>query len=400
VVFEWFLNVVLMGFAMIVRAFRGLDASRPGVVCIFRCDAIGDFILFSASLQGYRLRFKSEKLILIVRDIVYPLARGCPYVDEVWSVPSSSFRRSFATRWNWMMRMARAEASVAINAVYGIDLAPFECLVGWTAAPKRIGHGYVSNKGSRRRVWPFYTHLVAANSTWKHELLRNSDVLVYLGLQEYRSLGTELWLNDADKASGSLLLSELADSSFVVISPGSREKYKQWPVESYIRLVGELLLQTDLSVVLCGSEDEKPLCEAIAEGGTGVGSRLLILAGKTSLRELAYVISQSTLCIGNDSAAVHMAAALRVQSIVLVGGGDFGMFFPYPQENSIRVVANKLPCFQCRWFCKFDEMLCITHIEVNSVLQNVIDALPVRRKEPQADSSTHHPRDFGDDHNP
>jgi len=57
------------------------------------------------------------------------------------------------------------------------------------------------------------------------------------------------------------------------------------------------------------------------------------LAGKTTIAQLVELIRNASLLIGNDSAAIHMAAATQTPSVCILGGGHYGRFLPYQPES-------------------------------------------------------------------
>ena len=57
----------------------------------------------------------------------------------------------------------------------------------------------------------------------------------------------------------------------------------------------------------------------------------LDLVGKTKVVELACIISRSRLVVGNDSSAVHIAAATHVPSLCITRLCEHKRFVPYPE---------------------------------------------------------------------
>lgn len=70
---------------------------------------------------------------------------------------------------------------------------------------------------------------------------------------------------------------------------------------------------------MCGSLEEKSICNEIIEILRSVP--VLNLAGKTSLVELVEVIRGAKMLVGNDSSAIHIAAATGTPSVCIHGGG-------------------------------------------------------------------------------
>ncbi|MDP6447479.1 MAG: hypothetical protein QF805_27025, partial [Pirellulaceae bacterium] len=70
----------------------------------------------------------------------------------------------------------------------------------------------------------------------------------------------------------------------------------------------------------------------------------------------------STVAVGVLSAGFAKGESERAADVVIVGGGHFGGFVPYPAEvapPNARFVFHEMPCYHCFWRCdkratKFD----------------------------------------------
>ena len=60
------------------------------------------------------------------------------------------------------------------------------------------------------------------------------------------------------------------------------------------------------------------------------------------------------LVISSDTGPAHLAIGLGAPTIVIVGGGHFTSFVPYPEALTppqVRFVWHELPCYHCFWLC-------------------------------------------------
>jgi ADP-heptose:LPS heptosyltransferase len=126
----------------------------------------------------------------------------------------------------------------------------------------------------------------------------------------------------------------LLPGSFAVVHPGARALERRWPVENFA-MVAEGMVKRGLRVVLTGSESEKGITAAVA---AKMQSPALDLAGKTSLGSLGVLLSKARLLISNDTGVSHVAAALRIPSVVLFMASDPQRWAPEDKELH-RVVA-------------------------------------------------------------
>ena len=103
------------------------------------------------------------------------------------------------------------------------------------------------------------------------------------------------------------------------------------------------------------------------------------LVGKTTLETLAEEIEEADLFLGVDTGPAHLALALEKPAVVVLGGGDYGRFFPY---GKARVVTQRMDCFQCHWECKYERALCLHDIPPTAVVREVQEVLGDNRRDP------------------
>ncbi len=118
-----------------------------------------------------------------------------------------------------------------------------------------------------------------------------------------------------------------------------------------------------MSTLLVGHEGERAHLEAIA-AEAGEGTALWLGSGET-LDLLPALIADASLFIGNDTGAMHLAAALDVSVVAVFGGGTWPRFIP-AARRAVSVV-QPLPCFGCGWNCAFGDAPCVRGIETADV---------------------------------
>jgi heptosyltransferase-3 len=95
------------------------------------------------------------------------------------------------------------------------------------------------------------------------------------------------------------------------------------------------------------------------------------IAGRTTLAELAGVLSLSSLNVGVDSGATHIAAAVGTPTITIYGPSDWRDWAPVGDKHC--VVVSEMKCVPCHIKgCKGSgRSLCLENLEVDKV-QEVI----------------------------
>jgi heptosyltransferase-3 len=186
-----------------------------------------------------------------------------------------------------------------------------------------------------------YTHTVKPCPTLRHTVERNLDALRRIGLfptQEERELFFSVSEEIASKMRSQV------PSSFLLIHPTSRWRFKCWPVEK-MRAVSEALLSQGVSLVFTSGPDkeEVAMVEQICKGLSVTN-----LAGKISLSELAALVmlSDKLLCV--DSLPFHIASALKKPVVALFGPTSDVTWGPWrnPHATVLTQAFSCRPCYQ------------------------------------------------------
>jgi ADP-heptose:LPS heptosyltransferase len=102
----------------------------------------------------------------------------------------------------------------------------------------------------------------------------------------------------------------------VVVHPGAAQAARRWPPERFAAVAGRLA-ERGHRVWVTGSPAERQLAEQVAAGAGMDGSA--VLAGSTSLAELAALVCRASLVVCGDTGTAHLATAFGTPSVVLFG---------------------------------------------------------------------------------
>jgi len=155
----------------------------------------------------------------------------------------------------------------------------------------------------------------------------------------------------------------LIKGEFITLAPLSSDIKRSWGLENYKSLCEKL--SSKYKIVLLGSENEKDKLEFIKNGNENI----LNTGGMYNISDLPSIIKKSVLYIGNDSGLTHIALKLDVPLIAIIGGGNYGKFFPLEEENpKVVYLYDEMDCFGCDWNCIYKERFCLTNVTLDEVV--------------------------------
>jgi len=295
-----------------------------------------------------------------------------PYWDEVIPVDRKKIIRDPVYRFKILRQIRLLGIETAIQTTYSREFRLGDSLIRAMGAMLRIGStGDLSNITSWQKKISdkWYSQLITAKEEPLMELQRNAEYMRGLGLRNFTA-GTPSLPSLANLPENLMI-----EQPYFIIFPGASFPGKLWPVERF----GEVLLKLNGSnsgiAVLCGSRQERALCARIIDLS---GTEALNLAGETTLPELVEVIRRAKFLVGNDTSAIHIAAAVGTPSICILGGGHYGRFLPYVVESGGHImpvpVVHQMDCFGCDWKCTQTHVRdgafpCILRIPVHEVFQ-------------------------------
>jgi heptosyltransferase-2 len=149
----------------------------------------------------------------------------------------------------------------------------------------------------------------------------------------------------------------------VALAPGAAYgSAKCWPAERFAALAGRLIAEFDADVILFGTASERVVAEKIS---AAMRHRPVMLVGDTSVGDLPALLGCCQLFIGNDSGAMHVAAAVGLPVVGIFGPTDpVGTAPVTPRFTLVRQPVSCSPCFLRH--CPVDHR-CMTRIDVDAV---------------------------------
>ena len=342
-------------------AFDEIQAGQPASILMIRADRIGDQILFLPFLASLRKQLPLTQIHLAVPEDVAPIYRLWGEVDRLYTFRRDEGHRSAGYRNKLLGRIPGHFDWVILPAFNGEKLS--YKLASRMEAKRKVG--FVGEfRGVKARHRCGYEKIVGEKVPVPnpdiHELEKYRLLLQHLGLKPEIDLPLiRTGRDDRPKSSD-----RNKSKPRIILAVGTVNAIKEYP--RWAEVVASLNAKLNPEWVLVGGKGEKT--------STDLSQALLPkardLRGQTSLEELSQEILAADLFLGVDTGPAHLALALGKPAVVVLGGGDYGRFFPYGKS---RVVTHPMDCFQCHWECRYDRALCLHDIPPDEVVREVLE---------------------------
>jgi heptosyltransferase-2 len=321
---------------------------------------VGDAVMSIPALEAIRTKWPNAEISVIGRPWVADLYRGQPFADRIIALNGKKTGARTAGRGAREWRDERWDCAVLLpNAFSAAWLA-------WRAGiPERIGYARDGRSAllTRAIALPRAGEIPAHETYYYLELLRRAGWIEKL--PRIQNIRLQVAAGDAETAEARLRAAGVRqDSRRVALAPGAAYgSAKCWLPGRFATVADGLVEDTDVDVILFGTASEIEVSRQIA---SRMRHRSVSLVGETAIGELPALFSRCQLFIGNDSGAMHVAAAVGLAVVAVFGSTDPEGTAPMTQRRTIvRHAVSCSPCFLRE--CPVDHR-CMERVEVADVL--------------------------------
>ncbi len=344
------------------------QAIRPSQhILVIRLDHLGDILPATAIPKVMKENFPARRVTFLTTAAGASLLENNPFVDEVitYEAPWFAKQARLARRGKLkFFELARVLKEKKIDLGLGLrgDLRE-NILMAVAGIRNRVGYG-ITGGG-------FFLTKELAYRRAVHENEHTMDLLRALGVQIH-SLKPQIYFSETEKT---LLENRLSSWGFregekvVGFQVSAGTPAKDWEIKNIRQFLFDFKNQfPEHRLAFVGSNAER--MRQISEGGAAAG---LDLVGKTTLRELCFLMKKIQFFIGPDSGPAHIASAMGVPTLFLYSGTN--VFEEWrPLGEHAQMLRHSVPCSPCGLrLCPVKGHPCmslISHREVMDVLEN------------------------------
>ncbi|MEX2536692.1 MAG: glycosyltransferase family 9 protein [Trueperaceae bacterium] len=310
-----------------------LGARPPGRIAVLRAlPGLGDMLCLVPALRALRAAMPGAEVTLIGLPSARSFQRRYShYLDELLEfpgfpgIPEVPFNPEALPRF-FSMTQGRFDLALQMHGS-GTHSNAFTALLG-----ARVTSGYYLPS-----LWCPDPEWFIPYDAHAHEVHLWLALLEFLGIPaQGDELEFPVQAQDGEELFG--VWERAPEASYVCLHPGATEPQRRWPAERF-SAVGDELAAQGFTVVLTGTTAERELTGSVA---ALMKAPAVDLAGGTTLSALAALLAGAQLLICNDTGVSHLAAAVRIPSVVVFAASDPARWGPLDRELH-RVVGETMP---------------------------------------------------------
>ncbi len=322
---------------------------------------VGDAIMALPALRAVRKRFPDAEIAIAARPYVADIYRDQGICDQLIVYDPKGLHAGLSGRERLAAELRAKKFNVALLLQNAFDAA----WLAWRAKiPERIGYARDGRSFLLTKAVPlpqpgeipphekyYYLELVR-RAGWLDSV--QDETFIGLNISKEKRQGAEEFLCRSGVRKVALRIAIGAGASY-----GSA---KCWPPSGFAEVANRLKSEADADVILFGTAAETSVSTAIA---AEMRTPPIDLTGRTAIADLPALLSQCHFFLGNDSGAMHVAAAVGLPVVAVFGPTDpFGTGPVTPRCSIVQQKPYCSPCFLRR--CPTDHR-CMTAITADMV---------------------------------
>lgn len=333
-------------------------------ILIVKLSAIGDVIHALPVSYALRQKYPKAHITWVVEPTAYEIVQHNPCVDEVIVFHKKAFKTVKGFKQNFkplyrQLHQRKYDISIDLQGLF-----KSMAVVLTANAKKKIGYADM-REGSN-----LISRAVKGAHCNGHIVDRYLDTVKILGCDtDNIAFPLENTADETCYVNSLLNNNGIGETTkFIIFAVGTNWVNKCWPTKKFGQL-SDLLAKYNFKTVLTGfgKNDEQKAAEIIRQSSAG---NIVNLVGKTTLMQTAALIRKATAIVGGDTGNLHLAAALNIPAVMLMGPTDPNRNGPYRQMNNVILAGHD--CDGCwKRTCR-KNIDCLSVIMPEQVLEKIL----------------------------
>ena len=345
-------------------------------ILILALAGIGDALMFTPALRLLRKSFPAAQIdTLVMFDATRQLLKNNPDLDNLMQfnfVKEGTFK-SFK-----LLLSLRNKYDASIN-VYPSNRKEYNLVNFLIGAKQRAGVKYLR---MNKQNFGWLNNVTIAENDGTHNVQTNIKLVEKLINKKFEDEpAMQVFLSDDDKSFSAGFLKEknILENDFVVgFHPGcatlKNHIKRRWEPEKFAGLGKKLITEKNAKILLFGGPEEEEIKSSVNKMIDSKNS--FVIKTEEFLQSVA-IMKRCNIFVTNDSALMHVASALGLKVVAVIGPTNPRYIHPWKTEH--KIVSLNLECAPCFFYSpkpltcirKDVQFKCIREIDIEMVYNYV-----------------------------
>jgi ADP-heptose:LPS heptosyltransferase len=312
------------------------DKNNINNILVLRNGLLGDIVFITSLLHRLNFTYPDAKIDVIVGRSSVEVLKNFPGIRKIIPFNYNFSIISILKQIMFFLSLIRNKYDLLIVS----EVNPHYTIVGKFCIPKKIASFTNPLCFSDYQVNRPKTKALLAESElvkkWT-QVNGNDKAIVFVSDEEKIRISKHLKFYGVDKSD-----------KILFFNPGSSTQYseKDWAFENYASVADHFISEHGYKVVFNGLKRDKLDFEKIA---SIMNYNAIFLAGENTIdiRSMFALISISDFVLGVDTGPIHIATALDIPVLCLMGFTDPDETGPYDPNNLVTILKSDMPCVPC-----------------------------------------------------
>ena len=288
-----------------IRSGKQIENNRSLIkkILVIKIRGLGDAVLATPVFKNLKALLPNVSISVLTFNFCKPLFENNPNIDALYGLSEKPEA----------LELKKMTADLSANN--------FDLIINLHA--RNLSSKLTQNIKARWRInrsyfirEKFSDVMIGSDHEFdKSSIERDLDCIRSIGLKPIKKQ-PELYITDKESEWANEYLIESGldrEKKIIMIHPAVTQPYRHWGMDRFVELSKKLIQGGENQVMGIFSKMEQPIAKNLLEKVEGV----FVYVG--DLRQSMALIQQADLMIDNDSGPAHVAQALKVPTLVLVG---------------------------------------------------------------------------------
>lgn len=349
-------------------------------ILILALSGIGDALMFTPALQELRKQLPNARIdALVMYSGVKDIYSRTNFLDNIYHY--NFLNSTYFSALKFISQFI-GEYDISIN-IYPSNRKEYNVISFIIGAKNRYAIKYL-----RRDFLSlgFLNNQRVSEDDSLHNVEENYNLIQLLlnkSLTEQGSLIFNLTQEDVDYANNFYDEQKFSSDDLLIgFHPGcstlKNHANRRWSAENFGKLAEKLSQNHNVKILVFGGKDETELKIQVFENSS---KENIFLVNTENLAQTAAIMKRLKVFISNDSSLMHVAAAMQLKVVAILGPTNKNYIHPWKTE--FRIASLDLDCSPCfhhspkplTCIRKDKKFKCVRDLSVDLVYQRVLELL-------------------------